>query len=1125
MFTKHKKISSIILTFFLLLTVFPTHAYAQPPDTFRTYASAGNVFRFEASMVTKTYGDAPFVNPVTNTYDMTSSKAVYSSSDQSIASIDSATGQVTIHGAGLVEIEAYIFYIIDERKETTSLLSTAGYVLYIKPDMSVQAYTGTYDGTLHAPSVTAAGGGTVYYNTDGPLNSENYDRNGTTEAPQRTDAGDTQVYYLVKPVNGFSKTSEDTLRQMPQYFITGRTQISIRKAAPLLMFASASVAKTSDSPAFINALEKTTDGTVTFSSDNPSVAAVDSVTGRVTLGEEGTAVITASAAEGNNYTAGTASYTLSVRSSSQDVPDQEPEDPDKNPSGSLSACTAVLSQDTFTYNGKPQTPSVTVKDRSGILSAGIDYTVDYADHIQAGTATVTINGKGAYTGSLTKTFTIRPAAPVLAFASASLTKSADSAPFINTLTKETDGAVTFSSDCPAVAETDRITGLVTVKGSGPVKITASASAGRNYTVGTASYTLVIEKQPVKPQASYDTTSLTYSFANSRHGFGYSQDYRIPLEVYQYVFGDNAKAVFYYTRNKNWFGNCFGMSSTAGMFNMTDSGIQVQAFRQTAKRVKELKTADRNTDLGLSVKRLIEVMQTAQYIDYAQKKMRDGMNDLDGLCRQLRQAETGGGPVMICIFGPEGGHAIAAWRLEDMDGNKSRIYVYDCNYPNTERTIDLTRDSSGGYQTWHYYLNDMYHWGTDYQGCRITCIPYEDYKHIWNSRKGGMSIYANGVGEAAMGTMEIHAQNAVIYNETMQEVGRLVSGQLQTAETDIHQLYVLGITADQTGRTDGGAVMLSLPAGSYFVKNEDTGGKTFAVAMADTQLSVHVSTESDLVSIQADDAAGEAAASIDTQAGESYQIEMYSAMPEHSGSLKTDGIGSGETVGLSQKNGTVHAINIEDAQIKKDAWDGSMEKPDTSGEGVRKPETDGGNAGSSQGQETGRRMNKGDIFTYNAVRYKVSQADLSGTKVNVTCMGFSGYAQKKLSISRQFTMDGIVCTVTKIGAGAFAGSSLAGISLPDSITSIGPKAFQDCRQLKKITIPAKVKAIGKRAFYGCGRLKKIVIKTKKLANGTIGSRAFYGISAKAVITVPKGRTEVYRKLLRACGVTRKVKVKN
>lgn len=95
---------------------------------------------------------------------------------------------------------------------------------------------------------------------------------------------------------------------------TGEQSLSftINKAEPQLSFAEATISKKTTDAAFTNALTKTTDGTVTFTSSDTKVADVDSANGKVTLKGAGSAIITAKASEGSNYKAGSASYTVKV---------------------------------------------------------------------------------------------------------------------------------------------------------------------------------------------------------------------------------------------------------------------------------------------------------------------------------------------------------------------------------------------------------------------------------------------------------------------------------------------------------------------------------------------------------------------------------------------------------------------------------------------------------------------------------------------------------------------------------------------------------------------------------------------------------------------------------------------
>ncbi|GAB6394114.1 MAG: Ig-like domain-containing protein [Bacteroidales bacterium] len=59
-----------------------------------------------------------------------------------------------------------------------------------------------------------------------------------------------------------------------------------------------------------------------------------------------------------------------------------------------------------TYTGDSIKPAVTVKDNTKTLTLNTDYTVAYTNNVKAGTATVTVTGKGNYAGSASKTFII-----------------------------------------------------------------------------------------------------------------------------------------------------------------------------------------------------------------------------------------------------------------------------------------------------------------------------------------------------------------------------------------------------------------------------------------------------------------------------------------------------------------------------------------------------------------------------------------------------------------------------------------------------------------------------------------------------------------------------------------------
>ena len=81
------------------------------------------------------------------------------------------------------------------------------------------------------------------------------------------------------------------------------------------------------------------------------------------------------------------------------------------------------------------------------------------------------------------------------------------------------------------------------------------------------------------------------------------------------------------------------------------------------------------------------------------------------------------------------------------------------------------------------------------------------------------------------------------------------------------------------------------------------------------------------------------------------------------------------------------------------------------------------------------------------------------------------------------------SVTSIGDRAFSGCSfLFGIVIPSSVTSIGDRTFCGCSFLTEVDIPDSVTSIGNGAFYDCNSLRSVVIPDSVTS---IGERVFSG----------------------------------
>ena len=78
------------------------------------------------------------------------------------------------------------------------------------------------------------------------------------------------------------------------------------------------------------------------------------------------------------------------------------------------------------------------------------------------------------------------------------------------------------------------------------------------------------------------------------------------------------------------------------------------------------------------------------------------------------------------------------------------------------------------------------------------------------------------------------------------------------------------------------------------------------------------------------------------------------------------------------------------------------------------------------------------------------------------------------------------SVKTIGGKAFFEcTTLTSIAIPNSVTSIEGSAFQYCTGLTSIIIPSTVISIGEQAFYGCNNLKKIFVSGGDLSSNVKG----------------------------------------
>ena len=133
---------------------------------------------------------------------------------------------------------------------------------------------------------------------------------------------------------------------------------------------------------------------------------------------------------------------------------------------SILKASVTLSTSIYAYDGKAKKPGVTVKLNGKTLKNGTDYTASYSNNTKVGTAKVTIKGKGNYTGSVSKTYSIKnnfkkatvSSISTKAFTGKNITQSITVKYNGKTLKNGTDYTVSYSSNKNIGTATVKVTG-------------------------------------------------------------------------------------------------------------------------------------------------------------------------------------------------------------------------------------------------------------------------------------------------------------------------------------------------------------------------------------------------------------------------------------------------------------------------------------------------------------------------------------------------------------------------------------------------------------------------------------------------------------------------------------------
>ena len=320
-----------------------------------------------------------------------------------------------------------------------------------------------YDGTAKTPQVTVTlDGAELVQDTD-----------YTVEYKNNTDAGTAQV--VVKGCGLYSGTVQKAFE------IHKATQTISAQNVSVEVGGTAKISVTGAMTA------------VSYESGDTSVVTV-AADGTVTGKNVGTAAITVTAAGSTNYEAASTTVNATVTAVNLENEDR---------------VAVTLAATEFSYNGEEQRPGITVKCDGRTLAADVDYVAEFGESTDAGEKSVTIKGIGNYTGSITKSYTIKKASQIISAQDVSIG-------FGETAQAVVAGAatsVTYESQNTAIA-TVTADGTVTGTGAGSTTINVTAAENSNYELAVTTFTVTVDpislSDTSKVAVSLSDTAFTYN---------------------------------------------------------------------------------------------------------------------------------------------------------------------------------------------------------------------------------------------------------------------------------------------------------------------------------------------------------------------------------------------------------------------------------------------------------------------------------------------------------------------------------------------------------------------------------------------------------------------------------------
>ncbi|MBS5082660.1 MAG: leucine-rich repeat protein [Clostridiales bacterium] len=192
----------------------------------------------------------------------------------------------------------------------------------------------------------------------------------------------------------------------------------------------------------------------------------------------------------------------------------------------IKGITAALSNTSYIYSGKECKPSVSLISQTGKhLIKDLDFMVAYGNNVNAGTSTVTITGKGNYTGSIVKNVNIGQASQKITVDTSSYTKTYGDKAFYIKANSTAGSKLTYMSSSKSVAAVDA-KGKVTIKGCGKATITLLGAETNNYSKASSSIVITVnpKRLGIKKLDSPKKKTIKITWKKDSYVSGYQLQY-------------------------------------------------------------------------------------------------------------------------------------------------------------------------------------------------------------------------------------------------------------------------------------------------------------------------------------------------------------------------------------------------------------------------------------------------------------------------------------------------------------------------------------------------------------------------------------------------------------------------